>query len=529
MNRVGCGLWWSAAVWVALFVALWQAMAVPMYDDISYERMVVAPDPKSFWEGEGKVIENWNEVAESSVNHYKCINGRLTNIIMFSTVLFPRWVGSILVGILAGLMFWGIMRAAGQYPGKRISAALVWLAALLIWWWLPWNDNMISRDYALNYVTPSATALIYAVAFLSGREGSRRLITALGIIAGLLTGLLHEGFSLPIIGASAVLIFFFSPRRKTRLAMTAALIAGALVCILAPSTFARIDEQSQLRGYFGNPMGIVRNLKPMIVPAAISVLLTALYIWKARKRRISDQKTLFWITAGSIGIAMAVVLGYSGRMLWLPNLCMLVYSLGLLSKLWNPKGTAAISAASVLAAIGILWSILFLRTENQVAKSQRELKAALLSSPDAIVYVSLFPAADIPWWTAGMIHQFFPTTLLWNVAYDYSLHRHPLILPEEFKGKSFEQWEKLPGDNPYRGFPTFWYSKEKIGQGTRLKATMGEKTANANPLLAAPDVVYAETGEPCYAIDAAGDTLWISYLNIPDTRRLKSLDIIGKP
>lgn len=516
----------GAILWVGVMTYLWQYNAVPMYDDISYSRMV-AGGPKSFWEGEGKLIETWGEVGESVANHYKYINGRLTNTLMFATILTPRWVSSGLLAVLVMLMLWGLVVAAEQASGRRLSAAIVWAAAFGMWWWLPWEDNMISLDYALNYVTPSATALIYGMAFLSGKLGRNAPLFWLGALAGVITGWLHEGFSLPLLGGAFILLVISRENRRSRLWLWLWLLAGAMICILAPSTFIRLAEQTETKGYIGGLMAAVRNLKPLFIPAAICAALTLLALIRLNNRNLREifnQKILFWVLTGAGSVAMAIVLQGTGRMLWLAMLCMLVYTLAFIGCLWKIGEKTGIAGAILIAALSIVWTVFFVKVERKIAATQRDFIQSLHESRNGIVYVDLYPAEEIPWWTAGLLHQFFPTTVLWNIAYDYSLHQMPLVLPTAYEGLPFEEWPKVAGNNPFRGERDFLYSTTKIEEGTPFRAELGEKTPAKNPLGRMREDVIIESGEPMFAIDAKGDTLWTNNLPIPHNQRLKGLD-----
>lgn len=514
-----------AYAWVFIFAFLWQYNAAPMYDDISYSRMALDKPQVSFWEGEGKQIETWGEVWESSINHYKNINGRLTNILMFFTVLLPSGVSAFIMASLISLMFWAIIKAAEQWAGKPLSSAVVWLTAALMWLWFQWNDSMISMDYALNYVTPTFTTLIFSLAFLSNRQNS--LTLWLGITAGFLTGWLHEGFSLPLIAASAIYLIFYNVERKNRGLMLLALVAGACICIINPATFIRIAEHSESKGFIGGIRFIINNLKEVFLQFAVMFVLGVILFIKQRKRFFTNgnlQYILFWGSACIGSVAISIVLKGSGRVLWLASLCLLVATLGFLRELTDCKRIVNSTSSIFIMALCILWTCGVIKTERKISATQQELISQLKANKNGIVYVDLYRMRDIPWWTFGLLHQYAPTTLLWNLAYNYSLHQHPLILPTHYMGKGFEEWDKLLGNNPYRGFDDFWYSKEKIEEGTTYRATMGEKTAKFAPWSKDSQTAGAYTAEPMFAIDEKGDTLWISLIFTPYTRELVKLD-----
>lgn len=306
------------------------------------------------------------------------------------------------------------------------------------------------------------------------------------------------------------------------------LVIGAMICILSPSTIYRAKNYSGVNQFKEFIPTFISGIKSIAIPLTI-VCLTTIWALLTKKRMIIllNPSLLFWILTALGGILIAFVMKGNGRFLWLATVCFIIYTITLVKELWHPSTKTSVFITLFALAICIGWSVAVLNIEKKVSENQYGLINNIKANEGRPVFYNLKRFQDIPFWTFGMVHQYLPTQFLWSINFDYAPDRIPLILPEKYKGKRFKEWEKLPGDNPYRGFDGFWYSHNKIERGTLFLATMGKATPQKNPIFPSSTKVYVMAGYPYYAIDENNDTLWISNLNIPLNREILRLDVIN--
>lgn len=523
---------WLPVIWIIFFVTSWQYISAPIHDDIPYSRVVNDEPEEAFWGCKGKRITSWDDVRFSIVNHYKHINGRLTNLIMIILVPLPNFFSSLIVGVCAGLMFLLSILSIEVCASRKMLSAIVLIMALFWWKWFPWLNNMVSMDYALNYLPPSVTVLWYFLEFFrkpKKSESSAHMIY--GILAGLFTGLLHEGFGIPLLVASAIFIFLFKERRKSRLFFSMAILIGLCISVLTPSTLNRISNHITANGLvfdLGVIFSVLRSISLSIFIGAITTIGISIFLLKRKNiaSSIFVKKLLFWVIIAVTSIGIGVTLQGGGRYVWLASLGLLIYSFAIIVRLINIPIKVNHLISIIFCIICLIWSILFIGVTRKVSKNQYALIQAITESQNGVVYFDMIRSKDIPWWCWGMIHQYKPITLLWGIAKDYSPNRHPLILPTKYKAKHFEEWSKLPGNNPYRGFDCFWYSKSKVEAGTEFEVMLGDPTNAKVPFLPTPYKTIAITGDSYYSLDERGDTLWISSIELNEGREIMRMDYI---
>lgn len=525
-NISAIALKYSSILWVALFIGLWQYLSGVMYDDFQYLRIVSDTLPDDFWNCKGGFIRNYHDALLSSINHYKLVNGRLTNILMIIMVPMPHWLQSAMTGTLAGLMLMAVYRFIDGIRRTNHPAWMFWTVAALLWLWFPWYNNLVSLDYKLNYILPSVLGVIYAVGFFfcNPKCGSRNF--AFCLAAAFLTGLSHEGFSLPLIGASVIMCLADKNERKKRILLTLTLAVGTAICVLAPSTLMRLNQQSDERGFFIDTGAIISCIKVLSVPLAASALTLCVCLLRRKKQMFGSaivrNAVVFWISNFIIGFLMAVIIGQAGRICWWPAMSLLMADLVIIRASDYKRDFNAISLAMI--AICMAWSVLFIKQTIRVSENQKELLTELSRHSDGIVYMNPVLQQDIPWWTLRMIHQYDISPNLWNGVAGYGNGRYPLILPPDCRGKKFEEWRKIEGDNPFRGYGNRWYSRTPLPEGTRFKATLGAKTPFALPLKPVPESEIIVSKEPLFAITEQRDTVWISHFGLPYSASILRLD-----
>lgn len=517
---------YSSILWVAVFVFLWQYFSATMYDDFPFLRIIQDTSSQDYWACKGEYMRNFHDAAVSAINHYKLINGRLTDIIMIMLVPMPQWLSSMFIGLVAGFMMWTIYWFADGLNRCRHDSWIYWAVAAILWLWFPWNNNFVSLAYKLNYVLPSVFAVVYAKGFLFDNSARGKGALVLFSAMAFITGLLHEGFSLPLIGASFIICLLDGFKNKKRLLLIAVLILGSIICVFAPSTLTRLSEESEERGLLCDAGTLISGMKVLLVPMLASIVIWGVCCYKRGKSIFKNDITryslIFWICSFVIGVAMAIVLNQTGRIYWCALLSLLMSDLVIIKACDFKRDFKVLSV--MIMILCIVWSVFFIKKVIHVADNQKELLTILEKRNDGRAYINMIRQQDIPWWTLRMIHQYGVTSNLWNGVLDSEEGRFPLIIPYDFRGTAFEEWPKIEGDNPFRGFGNHWYSRNKIAKGTRFKAALGERTSFGLPLKPTRETMTIEAKESFFVITEQGDSVWITDFDFPYSAELLRLD-----
>jgi len=484
----------------AVGVGVWQYLSPPVHDDIYYMHFCLPTTENDFWELEGSPVTSFSQAADSAWNHWQLVNGRLTNILATFLLISPPWLLASLQAMMALLMmsmilFFGLGR-------KALNVS--WICSLLLlisWKLLPWHNNMNSDDYMINYVWPSALVLCFLALVFHPEFLNSRLRQWLWALPAFFIGMLHEGFSIPVLGSLCLLFVFpkFLPRtaswpddwRKRLLVPVMAFAAGACVCIFAPSTIARLLRQSDEvadTSCLGLAVAHIFHTVPLFLYLAILAL--ALWrqgfagVWKLIKGQA------FWLTMFILSFAIAVVLRHpAARMLWFADVIMIILSLQLIRTLgasWlRPRKGLAVAAIAVQALfLGNIFTI--------QSKLGQELSLAFVNfwhRADGMVFVDYTHQGDIPWWTFGLIDSYV-NSCLFNIQAVKSLPQFKgisnavaLVLPDSLSYvKSYADIPPIPGDNPFRGVYPVVLTDRYIEPGTSIDVKFGEAGVFINPL-----------------------------------------------
>lgn len=233
---------------------------------------------------------------------------RLGNLVFMVLCLLPKWILGLLSGIIVTLILIlssKIAKTADSYLPVILIAAYSYLNMA------GWNI-LLSSDFVFNYFW--ATLLMIACIWIFTDNGTGFPKWLVGL-AGVVTGLWHEGFSAPLICGLLIsgvpaLSKKRNPFSKKQLIMIGSLSAGLLLLLCVPGMWTRL---SSFDTSGRNPAFLLAyGLKPFIP-------LCALIISSKTIRNILFQKsgsylqTLLLIATGITGgcSVIAVIIGYS--------------------------------------------------------------------------------------------------------------------------------------------------------------------------------------------------------------------------
>ncbi|MCM1071824.1 MAG: DUF6056 family protein [Alistipes timonensis] len=390
-DRWNLWLFGAAALFAVCAAAIW-ACAPVMKEDVAFREMLRhfngGSDAFSL-RGLSDYIQCQREVD----------NGRLANIISPLATLYG---GALLRGAIAGLSLAAtplflVLIARGSGRPSPADTLLYGCAALAGFFLLPFRDNMVVFDYALNYILSAALSFGFLLGACRALEKPRGWgETAIVCLAGLLAGANHDGFALPLLAAAGCYALF---GRKLRLpgrcwAMGAALLLGALVPVTAPA------EWSRAAGSLGGA-NLAASLAAMIkfAPALFLAPLAAIaaLLSKGARGRFSTPAApllaLLWV----FSLALFLPFGLEPRQGWLPGCA----AIGLLM-IWAREplrrlpstANLAVGAALTAAACGV--ALYVAKWQHTVAENDAATLAALHASPTGTAYVDRLNASDLP-------------------------------------------------------------------------------------------------------------------------------------
>lgn len=503
---------------MAVAVAVWRFACMPYMDDFAYMHKVLATCDSDFWGIVGGRISGFEDAVESIVNHWLFINGRLANLLMILSVVMPQWLVNLSHGVAVGAMIWLVMLCSGTKPLPWTVAAI----SLVMWKWFPWSDFMMSSDFMFNYPWACVAMLGYAYLFLN--VCGRRFSTPGAIAVAFAAGWMHEGFSIPLCCASAVVIFFSEKdKRKQRLLMFVALVAGTALCVFAPSTLMRVDRTiGELSHNY--PTFILKTLLG-IYPIYIYLIVAGIVMLRCGCRHIFAEllRDMFWLIVLVVNVVIVVVIQVGSRGLWAADAALLVAVVGLLYRNFDWCRKPHYIATGCLMTIAALFITELIRWQNKIGEEQREIISRLESTRQPFIYMDVTQDSDLPWWTLGIPHDYVNAAgtglYIAHSLTQCNINQTLLVAPARFEDKIFNQWDKIPGNNLFRGEYPVIYAPDSIPE-MRLRLTLGE----AEPALSPPALLLqnimgasdceAEIDNIFRCVTAQGDTIYRYYLNV---------------
>lgn len=528
MNRATCYSTLIIAI-VAIGIAIWQMVAAPFNDDFVYQLKALPTCENDFWELVGEPIEGFGDAAESAWNHWWLVNGRLSNILMTFSVPMPQWIVELMHGLIVGLMLWLIVRCIA--PRRAMSYTwVVGVIALVMWKYFLWSNDMVSSDFLFNYTWPCVAALAYSYIFLYADKKAKVYPFVIAMIAGWM----HEGFSIPLACASVVCLPFVPKElRRHRIAMIVALAVGTALCAFAPSTLMRLGR-SEAKNHLMEMLRTFSRSYPIYVYMLVIAIVAFTRGW--RKALSELKRNLYWETIAFVSIAIVVVLTAANRALWLAYAAMLIATLSALvnSYEWCRKPHYLI--ASIATLIVVVFMAELIRWQHKLSKEQYEIMEYLQTTKSPDVYYDLTEPSNLPWWVLGIPKSYsMGSTCYYMMRYITRLDigQYCLFAPKRFEGVPYEQWDKVDGDNPFRGEYPYIYSRDSIPY-ENIEVEVGEAYPALSPPAELLQKIAGTHSVGVYNVDirrcmtSQGDTLYRYFMDLERSgqlRKVKSINV----
>ena len=503
---------------IAVASIAWMCNGVDWFDDLQYKRM--PGEGIDFWLSEGPLITTFAQACEAVPYHFTVGSTRLPNLVQVFFNLLPPVIVDVMHGLMIAIMVYIVVVVSCGRKALR-STGHVGVTALAVWVLLPWYDHMLPSVCQLNYVWVTIACLLFIRVFESDDFLPQRWKSLQWVVAAL-AGLMHEGFTFPIMAGAILVMMVDKHDCRRRGLLTLILAVGALALFFTPGMFSRLESQvaPQTLGHFIGAM-VVSVLQLMSV--YLMLLATAFVAWKRGMQYVKSfyRKNLMYVAIMVVGYALAVVTVSIRRGLWFVELASVILTLKLLFEAfewWRRPNVILGTLAGVFTIVSIsgvaVWQSIFSKEVHEVC---RQIEA----SGRPIAYVDLADPGEAPWWTFNVVQSMASDG--GNNAYcrHFGLvkNKYILILPSRYKGKPVEQWDVMPGDIGAMGqFPYFVTTKPTDG---RLILTFGCHQSAATPLdriiskFSTDDIDKGMVPTPYWtAVTELGDTLYCHNVNI---------------
>lgn len=528
MNRTTCYSTLIIAI-VAIGIAIWQMVAAPFADDFVYQLKALPTCENDFWELEGEPIEGFGDAAVSAWNHWWLVNGRLSNILMTFSVPMPQWIVDSMHGLIVGLMLWLIMRCIA--PRRAMSYTwVVGVIALVMWKYFPWTDNMVSSDFLFNYTWPCVAVLAYSYIFLYADKKAKIYPFVIALIAGWM----HEGFSIPLAFASVVSLPFVPKElRRHQIAMIIALAVGTALCALAPSTLMRL-ERSESRDLLPAMLRTFSRSYPIYIYMLVIVIVAFTRGW--RKLLSELKRNIYWIAVFVVNIMVVVVLVAPNRAMWLANAALLIATLSTMVNCYEWCRKPHYFIASIATLIVVAFMAELIRWQHKLSKEHYEIIEYLQTTKSPDIYMDMTEGMNLPWWVLDIPKSYsIGNSCYYMMRYTTRLDigQYCLFAPKRFEGVSYEQWDKLDGENPFRGEYPYIYSRDSIPY-ENIVVEVGEAYPALSPPAELLQKIAGIHSARVYNMDirrcmtSQGDTLYRYFIDLERSgqfRQVKSINV----
>lgn len=336
-------------------------------------------------------------------------NSRLSNILDPVLLQFSPW-RDIFPWVTAAMLAFTIAAMAkfSAIRAPRSAVLAYFLAGIIVF--LPWRNNMIVWDYALNYIWTGTFALGLMWCVLRLIDGERCF--ALSILLATLTGWFHEGFAVPV-GAGMVVVALMrrgnvSWRYWTVFAVLVVVCSAALFC---PGMLNRFGDQA---GRQDELNWLIIFVDLCLVPVALLVTGGALFDRGARQRMATPTFVMFFVGM-AVSALLSVAILHQPRSAYWPQLCALV-CIAIVLRTAFGRFAASVTGrivAVVLALLTLAQGVTSCVWQYRLKKEYEAIMAEFVAGKK-IVYYDIIMPDDIPDFTLR-----FPTRAVWVTQFQY--------------------------------------------------------------------------------------------------------------
>lgn len=374
--------------------------------------------------------------------HIVGCNGRLFDYMgPVVTNLLPRPVASALIGAMAALFFYSIIRAARVPSTGRTAFSMILLTLTLAL--MPWWDSMYLRVCQFNYLWTSAFCLLFFYYFFTpvnsvGHSPAKNAgLVALGFFAGAS----HEQAAVTLCVTFSLWALYrrhYRTLTSRQKGLLAGLGAGTLLAVGSPALWNRAATGSESMAPW-QLMVITFPILVLLVGVMLGMLTTRSSRNRLRKLLESDAGLMF--CAAVISAAIGLYSGIPGRTGMLSEALALSVlarmALGIPLHISHP--TAAAASIAALALITAHFSVA-VASQRRMGKEYDSIVRLYQQSADGIVYENFTGRFDVSPFTLYRVKGAPDADDYWNLhaintAYGSPGKNQPVVLPTALKDK----------------------------------------------------------------------------------------------
>lgn len=259
----------------------------------------------------GNIFNNfpWQQIKHNMKWHFLYDNARLCNALVICMPLLPKWMGSTIV---FSLFCFGV-NTSFRYCGIRPTVSVISVIAIfLLSFCLPWGDKIGSLVFQFNY--PLSTGLFMLLLSFVWKKHNRPRTWIWMIPIGILAGIWHEGFSVPMFCGLFTLSLIDKRWRTPALyCLLSSMALGILWLTITTSATFSATPNPLSKGILHNCLlfPIMHEINYLTIPLFIILLCT-----KRGRREAKSDRFIFLAVSAAISFMMAVVLRPIERTAW---------------------------------------------------------------------------------------------------------------------------------------------------------------------------------------------------------------------
>ena len=302
------------AVLAAFFIAFYiqDRYAIFCIDDWSYGFMVEedANSYRSVAEDNAvrRPVASLGDALQSQANDYTKSNGRFLvhTLVQFFCGTTDMRLFVVFNSLVFALFTWLVVRLTYHRPGVME----VLLAVCSIWLLLPHKGMTFMGNISMgvNYLWAGVVTLAFIMLFRRLKTNDSKLFVTSVTLLALISGSLQESFS---IGLGGALVLYLMWNRKTvagsEVIVTAAYVAGCLICMLSPANFNRFDDIDGMGFHVRSLYGLASS--------PVFLLFTIMLVVMQMKKRLRHFFVGNFLLMTSLVMTLLFVLfvAYNGR------------------------------------------------------------------------------------------------------------------------------------------------------------------------------------------------------------------------
>ncbi|MBP3299388.1 MAG: hypothetical protein J6L73_06900 [Muribaculaceae bacterium] len=511
--------YWPTVVCVLMFTAAfgaWMLAAPPMVDDWIYVHGR-GTDFQAFWGCREGYNESLGDALASCAHHYVHSNGRLADKLLILFSMLPQWAGRGLCVIALAVMVFSLLRLASP-PGYALRSPL--RAALTIVCLLalpPWHQMFAAIAVQFNYILTAAMVLPLCIAFLQ----SRRIPEAATAVWGIAAGMMHEGLSLPVIGAMVWVFLCKGGLTRQRKSIFLWFLVGSAVMLVAPGTL----ERSSHAGWSIFDTYFLRNMLVSIPALAVAFAAGCLAIcrgWRSKVwRSVSPTGSTAFCLATTAGcLLVAAIVGMLYRTLWFGSIMLIPPIVRAVAQAVPASRQGHNAIALGVSGLCSLLCVAMAAEQSRYAAQQDSIVEKVKASGSAIIYADVTDFSQTSPLMMRIVQSPMPEDNFNLRAIGTSLLSSftPVIpLPESFRGQHFSQWPRPATDTPlplYGRWPIYYCPVSPGKSRTpEISLTFDIESAPLSPY----NIVAKMRGTQRLTLPIMFDILGVPASEVPDT------------